>query len=254
MTGAAYGASPSRAVVLHARAAGEGQPGLVCLHGLVDTLAVWDRIRDPLARRGALVLVDQRAHGASPAPPGPYTREDLAADVVLALDRHGIESALLVGHSMGGIVAMATALGHPQRVKGLVLIGTASQVSEKAAGWYARIADAGERDGTRGLARAIYGAKTRKRVVGDARGIASVTRVLASLHGDPLTPRLRELACPVLLIVGENDPMGPRASRIIAENVVDATLEVVPNCGHWVHVEAPEAVLAAIDRWRGEGS
>jgi pimeloyl-ACP methyl ester carboxylesterase len=54
----------------------------------------------------------------------------------------------------------------------------------------------------------------------------------------------------VLLIVGENDPMGPRASAIIAEQLPAADLVVVvPGCGHWVHVDQPAAVLEAFDRW-----
>lgn len=72
---------------------------------------------------------------------------------------------------------------------------------------------------------------------------------LESLHDDPLTPKLAAIRCPVLLIVGEKDPMGPRASEIIAVRLPAARLEVVPDCGHWVHVEKPQAVLEAFDRW-----
>ena len=106
------------------------------------------------------------------------------------LDALEISRAILVGHSMGGVVAMTTALAYPDRVAGLVLIGAASQCSEKVAHWYERIARAGETDGTAGLARAIYGERSDKRIAGDARGIAHVTRTLQSLYRDPLTPKL----------------------------------------------------------------
>ncbi len=229
--------------------AGEGPPDLLCLHGLVDRLEIWDRIAKPLSERGRVIRIDQRGHGESDAPSGPYRREDLAADVVAVIEHLGCTRAVLVGHSMGGIVAMVTALRYPDRVAGLVLIGTASQCSEKVAGWYERIAVAGERDGTAGLARAIYGEKTRRVVSGDAQGIAHVTRTLKSLHEDPLTPKLAKIRCPALLVVGEKDPMGPKASAIIAARLLDSHLEVVPDCGHWVHVESPEAVLKAFDSW-----
>ena len=76
-----------------------------------------------------------------------------------------------MGHSMGGIISMTTALAYPKQVAGLVLIGTASQCNEKTAGWYERIALAGEKDGNAGLARAIYGEKSKKVVIqGDAKG------------------------------------------------------------------------------------
>ncbi len=142
---------------LRVASSGSGPPDFVCLHGLVDTLEIWDRLAGPLSERGRALRYDQRGHGESDAPPGPYRREDLAGDAVALLDRLEIGRAVLVGHSLGGIVAMTMALVHPHRVAGLVLIGTASHCNEKVAGWYERIARAGERDGTAGLARAIYG-------------------------------------------------------------------------------------------------
>ena len=222
---------------------------LVCLHGLVDRLEIWDRLTPGLRDRGRVVRVDQRGHGESEAPPGPYGRADLAADVVAVLDTLGIARAILVGHSMGGIVSMATTLGHPERVAGLVLIGTASRCSEKVAQWYERIAVAGERDGLGGLARTIYGEKTGRTITGQAEGIAHVTRMLKSLYDDPLTPVLGEVRCPALLLVGEHDPMGPRASSTIADALVDAELHVIPDCGHWVHVEKPASIVEAMGPW-----
>jgi len=229
--------------------AGHGSPNLLCLHGLVDRLEIWDRLAAPLAERWRVVRMDQRGHGASEAPAGPYRREDLAGDVAEVVAGLPGGRAVLVGHSMGGIVSMATALSHPERVAGLVLIGTASQCNEKVAGWYERIAVSGERDGNAGLARAIYGKNSTKQVEGDPQGIAHVTRTLKSLHADPLTPKLAGIRCPVLLLVGEKDPMGPKASSIIADQLPGAELEVVPDCGHWIHVERPERVLEALDRW-----
>jgi pimeloyl-ACP methyl ester carboxylesterase len=233
----------------HERAA--EAPTFVCLHGLVDTLEIWDKLAPALALRGHVVRFDQRGHGESDAPPGACTREDLAADVVAVLDAHRAPRAILVGHSMGGIVSLAAALRYPDRIAGLVLLGTASQCNERTAAWYERIAEAGERDGTDGLRRAIYGERSRRPVAGNARGIAAVTRMLGSLHSRPLTPELEKLACPVLLLVGEKDPMGSRATEIIAESLPAgaATLQVLPGCGHWIHVEAAAAVTDAIDRW-----
>jgi pimeloyl-ACP methyl ester carboxylesterase len=150
---------------------------------------------------------------------------------------------------MGGIVAMTAALAHPDRVAGLVLVGTASQCSPRVAAWYETIARAAETDGIAGLARAIYGSAPPRELRGDPQGLAHMTRCLARLADDPLTPRLASLACPVLLVVGERDPMGPGASVIIQRHLPRATLDVIAGCGHWVHVEAPAALLAAIHRF-----
>jgi len=234
---------------LRLRVSGDGSPDFLCLHGLVDRIEIWDRIAGPLAERGRVACLDQRGHGESEAPAGPYRREDLAGDVSAVIRALGSEKVVLVGHSMGGIISMTTALEHPDQVAGLVLIGTASQCNEKTAGWYERIARAGEKDGNTGLKNAIYGEKSRKVIDGDAQGISEVTRTLKSLYEDPLTPKLSAVECPVLLVVGQKDPMGSKASTIIAEQFKDAELVTVPDCGHWVHVSEPDAVLDAIDRF-----
>jgi 3-oxoadipate enol-lactonase len=230
---------------LQVERSGAPPPDLVCLHGLADSLSIWRALAPGLATLAAVTLVDQRAHGGSTAPPGPYRREDLARDVIAVLDRLAIERAVLVGHSMGGIVAMTTALLAPERVAGLVLLGTASQVSERAAGWYRKIAEAAEQGGIDGLRRAIFGAGSAREIAGDAAGMAQITRCLASLHADPLTARLTALRCPALLLVGDEDPMGPAASEIIHRNLSGSRLETMPG-GHWLHVEAADRVLVFI--------
>jgi pimeloyl-ACP methyl ester carboxylesterase len=233
---------------------GEGDRHFTCLHGLVDNLGIWKRMAPDLEARGRVTRIDQRGHGASGSPPGPYSRAQLAADVVGVLDAEHIDQTILVGHSMGGIVAMETALAFPDRIAGLVLIGTTSECREKVAGWYERIALAGEKDGITGLGRAIYGEKSTKGIVGDAQGISHVTRMLKSLYSDPLTPKLGDILCPALLAVGEKDPMGPKASEIVHNAMTTGRAELlrVPDKGHWLQLEAVEPVVAALDQWLNE--
>ncbi|MBW2387545.1 MAG: alpha/beta hydrolase [Deltaproteobacteria bacterium] len=230
---------------------GTGERHFTCLHGLVDNIGIWKRLAPALESRGRVTRFDQRGHGESEAPTGPYSRADLAADVIGVLDAEGIDRTILVGHSMGGIVAMETALAYPERISGLVLIGTTSECREKVAGWYERIALAGELDGNAGLGRAIYGEKSTKQIIGDAQGIAHVTRMLKSLHSDPLTPRLAEIGCPALMTVGEKDPMGPKASEIVYAAMPAGRAELlrVPEKGHWLQLEAVDEVVAALDGW-----
>lgn len=232
-------------------AAGDGsaESVLLCLHGLVDDLSIWDRIISDFAERGTVVRYDQRGHGEAGSPPGPYSRDDLAADAVAVLDALDIDRAVLVGHSMGGIMSMTTAVNHPDRVAGLVLIGTTSAANAKAAAWYSKIAQAGVDDGIAGLAETIYGTGRQREIRGDAAGIAEVTRTLEALHTDPLTPHLTHVRCPALLLVGEHDPMGVKATEIVADAIADSTVEFVDGVGHWVHVQRPDAMLTAYDDW-----
>ena len=225
---------------------GTGQPELVCIHGLADMHEIWSRLVADLRSLGRVVVFDQRAHGESTAPPGPYRREDLAMDVRHVLDDLAIARAVLIGHSLGGVVAMTAAVLYPERVAGLVLLGTASECSARASAWYEHIAGAAEADGLTGFAQAIFGTASTKPIRGDARGLAHVTRCLQSLHDDPLTPKLAALRCPVLLCVGEKDPMGSAASVIIQRHVDGAELAVIAGRGHWLHVEAPDTVADLI--------
>jgi pimeloyl-ACP methyl ester carboxylesterase len=152
---------------------------------------------------------------------------------------------------MGGVVAMEAALQFPDRVNGLVLIGTTSQCRSRVADWYERIALAGEERGCDGLAQTIYGKESHQKIPGNAQGIAHVTRMLKSLCADPLTPHLKDIRCPVLLLVGEADPMGPKASEIIRDALPRgcATFEMIPERGHWLHLDSHEAVIDAINAW-----
>ena len=144
---------------------------------------------------------------------------------------------------------MTAALRHPTRVVGLVLLGTASQCTERVAEWYERIAQAGEKDGLEGLARVIYGKDSKRKISGDPAGIANVTRTLKSLITDPLTPKLAGLELPALLVVGEKAPMGPKAPEIIRDHLRGSVLHVLSDLGHWTHLEAPDQLIESLDHW-----
>ncbi|MEA2626194.1 MAG: hypothetical protein QOD06_2239 [Candidatus Binatota bacterium] len=226
---------------------GKGPPHVLCLHGLADTRAIWTRVFPSFVASGAFLRVDQRGHGDSSSPDPPYRLEDLAADAVAVLDSWSIDRAVLVGHSMGGVVALTAALAFPGRVAGLVLLGTTSQLNAPEAAWYEKIAAAGETQGIDGIRPAIFGAGSEREIVADALAIAGIARALAGLHRQPLTPRLGEVSCPAAVLIGERDPMGVAASNILAEGMPGARLTVVPGRGHWLQLEAPEAVVSAAD-------
>ena len=234
--------------VLHVETSGPAPPRFLCLHGLADRSSIWEALAPGLAELGGVVLVDQRGHGESTAPPGPYARRDLADDVIAVLDRLRIERAVLIGHSMGAIVAMETAVAAPQRVRALVLIGATSQVNARAAAWYRTIAASAREDGTAGVRRAIFGPHSTRDIVGDAAGMGEVTLCLASLHDDPLTPRLAALRCPALVLVGDRDSLGTAGSEIIHRTLSGSRLEVMAG-KHWLHVDAAGAVLESIRRF-----
>src|SRR5438874_5764645 len=102
---------------------GAGEPVLL-IHGLGYARWGWEPVAAALAERFRLLLFDNRGIGESEVPPGPYTPRAMAEDAVSVLDEAGVESAHVVGTSLGGMVAQELALGWPERVNRLVLACT----------------------------------------------------------------------------------------------------------------------------------
>jgi lipase len=102
--------------------AGRGPDPVVCLHGITAQHRAFNALARYLEASRGLVGVDLRGRGDSDKPESGYSLEAHAADVVRVLDHLGLRSAVLAGHSMGGFVALKTALSFPERVRALVLL------------------------------------------------------------------------------------------------------------------------------------
>ena len=113
------------AVELHVRdLGGSGRPSLVVLHGLYGSSRNWVTAGRALSERYHVVALDLRNHGQSPQRAG-MAYEELAGDVLATLDRAGIDDVAIMGHSLGGKVAMALACRHPERVRELFVLDIA---------------------------------------------------------------------------------------------------------------------------------
>jgi lipase len=102
--------------------AGEGPDPIICLHGITAQHRAFNAVARYLEASRGLVGVDLRGRGDSDKPESGYSLEAHAADVVRVLDHLDLQSAVLAGHSMGGFVALKTALTFPERVRALVLL------------------------------------------------------------------------------------------------------------------------------------
>lgn len=99
-------------------------PALLLLHAWLESLKSFDRLTPLLPPSLHVLALDQRGHGQADKPADGYDLTTLADDVVAFLDAKGLTSVVLAGSSSGGYVAQQVAIGHPDRVKGLVLIGS----------------------------------------------------------------------------------------------------------------------------------
>lgn len=245
-------------VALAAEVAGVGVPVLL-LHGLTATRRyVLHASRLP-ERSGCRVIgFDARGHGASDPAPGPwsYTYAHLARDAVRVLDALGAERAVLVGQSMGAATAAAVALGHPERVAGLVAVTPAHRGRPTAdpARWDA-LADGLEHGGPDGFLAAYGRPRVPERWAGTVETVLRQrlarhrhpAAVADALRGVPRSaafaglPALAGVRCPALVVASRDDadPDHPLA-------VAEEWAERIP--GARLAVEAPgESPLA----WRG---
>ena len=106
---------------------GEGPP-LVLSNSLGTSFAMWEELLPSLAERFRVLRYDQRGHGASPAPAGPYTIAGLAGDLLELLDRLGLEQVSFLGTSMGAMTGMWLALRAPGRIERLALCCTSPRL------------------------------------------------------------------------------------------------------------------------------
>jgi 3-oxoadipate enol-lactonase len=222
--------------VLKSEDTGNGPP-LVLLHGLTATRRYVLQGSRLLAREGyRLVSYDARAHGESDPGDG-YEYSDLAGDLVSVLEESDIESAVLVGHSMGAATAIRVALERPQRVKGLVQItpAYAGEPYRDDAGlaYWDRLAAGLEADGADGFMRAFEPPEderwreavvkfTRQRIERHLHpeALAQAVRVVPRSEAFDGIERLAEIDVPAL-VVGSRDEADPTHPFAVAEEYVE---------------------------------
>ena len=241
-------------------------PPLVILHGLFGSKRNWATIAASLGRSHRVVSADLRNHGGSPWC-DEHDYPSMAADVLrLVRSTIGGPTALL-GHSMGGKVAMVVALLHPEIVDRLVVVdiaparSTATSIEVLRAMRRVSLADCSRRsDVEAALAETIPDRGLRaflvQNVANGPEGLAwtvnleSLERHFDTILDFPPTPPGRVFDKPTLFIAGaKSDYIQERHRPEIARLFPAATIEVIEEAGHWPHAEAPEAFLDAVSRF-----
>lgn len=234
-------------MALHHTLTGSGPLTVVLTHGLAAGEAIWARQVAALAPRYRVLTWDLRGHGRSAPNPAPCAIPDLAADLGAVLDAAGVDRAVVLGHSAGGVVAMQFALDHPARAAGLVLVGTASECNQRAHDFYQDLASIAETRGMDPVYRRLgVGSEAARQSPSDPTTFARVARAMASLNGAPLTPRLGEIRCPTQMIVGEKDFLGAGGSVILHRQIAGSRLAIVPERGHGIFAEDPDGFNAIV--------
>ncbi|AJE45556.1 3-oxoadipate enol-lactonase [Celeribacter indicus] len=243
---------------MHLRADGGAEEGttLVFINSLGTDLRMWDEVVARLPEGWSSLRMDKRGHGLSETAPEGYGIPDLAGDVLAAMDHAGIGRAVIVGCSIGGLIAQHVALMAPERVAGLVLSNTAPMLGA-AEGWHARI-DGVRANGMAAMAEGILPRWFGPRML--ARPEAALWRTLlartdregyiatcAAIAGTDITDRLGEIARPALVIGGKHDlATPPDVVEKLARALPRADLVMFGDTGHLPAIEAPADFTAAL--------
>jgi pimeloyl-ACP methyl ester carboxylesterase len=247
-------------------------PAVVFLHGLGASMYTWRKNLAPVAAAGYRVIAfDNRGFGFSDKPATGYDNASYARLTVALLDSLRLPDAVLVGHSMGGAIAAEVAIAHPERVRGLVLIGSAGLGAREPplfrVGRWPMVGPLLFAFRGRGLTeRLLKATYADPRKVSDAdvdqyyAPVAepeygrSLRAVLREFRFDGLAGRLDHITAPTLVLWGEADRLIPiTLGRALAAGIPRAAFLSVPGAGHAVQEEAPDEVNRLLIRFLKDG-
>lgn len=246
---------------------GAGDP-LVLISGLGYDQWMWHKMAPGLARHCQVLTFDNRGVGQTDKPAGPYTAQMLADDTAGLLEALDIPQAAVMGHSMGGFVAQALALGRPGMVRKLILSATNFggprhvPVTQEA---LAVLTDM-QSDPIERLRRGI--------VISTAPGFAEahpeiIEEWLNYRIAHPIDPagyqaqmaiglallaeeacfehKLKNVQAPTLILFGEHDKVVPPGNAdLLAREIPNNTVKILPNAGHFFPFEVPDEAAAAV--------
>ncbi len=247
-------------------------PALVMLHGFTGSTSSWAKFMETWRDQFTTVAIDAMGHGQSSTPrdPNRYTMPNVVADTLEVLNTLNITQCFLAGYSMGGRMALHIALNAPQRIKGLILesatpgIRTEAEKTARLASdekWAALL----EKEGIaafvnhweqlplfstqRHLSTEVLQAQRERRLANSPKGLAASLRGAGTAAQDNQWDRLPSLAMPTLLMAGELDTKFTTIAREMYPLIPNARLEIIPNVGHAVHLEAPDTYQTLVQEF-----
>lgn len=252
---------PSASPKIYYETSGAG-PAVVFIHSFLCDGSLFSHQVAALKPSHRVLNFDIRGHGRSGPAESPFTIYDLLDDVIKVLDAEGVETAIWVGLSIGGFVALRAAITKPNRVSALVLMDTEAgsqsrfkKLQDRALKWGLKIL--GPKFVVPGITPVMLGKTTRKtkpllfdeyrqRFLG--MRVRSICHCIdAVMRRDDLSGQLAQIRCPTLVMVGDEDvPLPVQKSQIIAEGIPGAKLIVIAGAGHLSAIEQPQAVSNAL--------
>jgi Predicted hydrolases or acyltransferases (alpha/beta hydrolase superfamily) len=230
---------------------GQGTP-LVFLHGATWDMRQWDRQIDIFSSKYHVITLDARGHGKSSLPEGKVPPNIFWQDVVAMLDFLSVPKAVICGLSMGGHVAIQTAINAKERVSGLILIGTPFTNQFNT---YERVVVPINRFSQRLMpmswiawisAEAFSNSnpKQKEYIYNVINGINHdvYNRVWKAITSMDSREGLGKINCPTLILIGDNDKLTGRQQQYLNENIKGSRIEVIKKASHSTIFDNPEQI------------
>jgi 3-oxoadipate enol-lactonase len=237
-----------------------GKPRLVLIHSLALDATIWEGVVEELSADFEILVYDCRGHGQSEHRRGSYTAELFADDLRSLLDQCNWQDCIIGGCSMGGCVAQAFAVAHPNRAQALALLDTTAWYGPTAIDDWRKRARKAEENGFAAMLpfqlSRWFGDRFRE---AHAERVEEMSRVFlandvacyqsscALLGNADLRGGIGSLRIPASIIVGEEDYATPLAmSQTMKGLIADSTLTVIPGARHLTPVQCPREVAALL--------
>lgn len=256
----------SRGARIYWESHGTGEPVLMIM-GLSFPLEMWTSTLPEISKRYRAVVFDNRGVGRSDVPRGPYRIAGMAQDAMAVMDAAGMESAHVLGASMGGMIAQELALRHPERVRSL-LLGCSSCGGFRArppnlrrVPIFRKWRGMTSMERARAVVPILYSDTTPQEVIEEDLKVRlirypTMKGVLYQAMAIPFWSsyrRLPRLKIPTLVMHGEKDKVLPPINgKRLAARIPGARLKMVPNAGHMLVSDQPEIVMNEILRFLEE--
>ena len=249
-------------VNLNVKVTGSGPP-IVVLHGFAGSMASWADFVQDAKERYKVITVDLLGHGGSdfPKDPARYSPENAGSDIIAIMTKLGIDRACWLGYSMGGRIALLTAISNPDRFTGLILEGASpglssekerKQRARKDEAFAQRIVDKGietfadywESQGLfatqKRLPKEIREWLRQQRLANNPTGLANTLRAVGLGVQPSVHKSLPSLTIPVLCVTGSLDRKFRTIARGMCKALPNGKLAVIRGLGHATHLEKPK--------------
>ena len=225
---------------------------VIMLHGYTDSWFSFSRVLPLLNKDMHVFVLDQRGHGESEKPTGKYSMPTFASDVIAFIEAKQLKNVVIVGHSMGSFVAQHVASMAPDKVSKLVLIGSATTMSNDEVNGLEKEVNALSDPVSPKFAREFQLStlfqpipdKFLDRAVNESLKLpASVWRsVIAGMLATDAKAQLEKIKAPTLIFWGDKEAIFPerKDQEKLTKQILNASLKVYEQTGHALHWERPE--------------